>query len=258
MRAILAVLGLMVLAASLIAQAPAIPRFESASVRRNKSENPSANTRTQDGSFDTTNAPVQLLILEAFQIQPSQLEGGPVWLNSDRFDIQAKTPPGAPQSETPAMLRSLLAARFKLQVHTERRETSTYLLVLANADGMLGPKLRRSACKESPKAEPSPPCGDQSIAVGRIFMTGASTIEWVGRLAQLADLTLQDRTGLKGNLDVELTWRPDKIRPGFPPFDPNAPPLDTALREQLGLKLEVHKSPYNALVVDSAELPSEN
>ncbi len=97
------------------------------------------------GQFTITNAPLRLIIRNAYRLQDFQIVGGPGWLNSDRFDIVAKSDPTATQDQTQAMVKALLAERFKLKVHTESRELPLYALQLARSDGKLGPKIKTAA-----------------------------------------------------------------------------------------------------------------
>ena len=93
------------------------------------------------GRFTATNIPLKVLITNAYQLSFFQVVGGPGWVSTDRFDIAAKAPDGAPPEQTRAMVRTLLKDRFKLVVHMETRDTPIYALVKARADDRLGPKL---------------------------------------------------------------------------------------------------------------------
>jgi uncharacterized protein (TIGR03435 family) len=100
--------------------------------------------RTLPTSFNVTNMPLRMLIVQAYRVSGYQLVGGPGWIDSERFDIVAKGPEGSRPDQTPLMLRGLLADRFKLKVHGETRDTPIYALVLARSDGKLGPKLSKT------------------------------------------------------------------------------------------------------------------
>ncbi|HMD34122.1 MAG TPA: M56 family metallopeptidase [Vicinamibacterales bacterium] len=261
-----------------------LPQFEVASIKPNKSGEPKVQIQTLPGGrFIATNVTVRFLLQYAYGLQPSQMIGGPAWLSDDRFDIAATGGSadgnafeaeklGAP-GRTQLMLRSLLAERFKLEVHAESREMPVFALVLANKDRSLGPQLKRSTldCSgpEPPKpAANAPPCGIRigggpgTMVVGgaRMSQLASSLTAWAGRL-------VVDRTGLEGAFDLKLSWTPDQIPQGLDkkvaagglaPADPNGPSLVTAVQEQLGLKLESQKSPVEILVIDRAEHPVEN
>jgi uncharacterized protein (TIGR03435 family) len=119
-------------------------QFDVASVKANKSGPNMMMMRTLPTSFNMTNLPLRMLIVQAYRVSQYQLVGGPSWLDQDRFDIVAKAPEGSRPDQTPLMLRGLLAERFKLKVHGETREVPIYALVLARSDGRLGPKLSKT------------------------------------------------------------------------------------------------------------------
>src|SRR5688572_13844114 len=133
-----------------------LPRFEVASVKQNTSGAGRVQTITQPGGrFVGTNVPLKLLIADAFlgptPLALTRILGGPEWIESARYDINAKASgefqrtPGGPPREMLLMIRSLLEERFKLTAHRETRDMPIYELVVARADGTLGPELRRSA-----------------------------------------------------------------------------------------------------------------
>ena len=261
------------------------PTFEVASVKPNKSGESFVRIGNQPGGrFTATNVPLRLLIRNAYQIQDFQLIGAPDWVSSDRFDIVAKaegevppTAPGGPPGPIQFMLRALLAERFNLKMHSERRELPIYALILARSDGKLGAQLRPAAVDCAaiqagrrggpPPAPPQPgerlPCG---IRVGPGQLTGGSMpmSQLATLLAPFVQRVVVDRTGLTGNFDFDLTWTPDQIPQGpppagaplLPPVDPNGPSILTAVQEQLGLKLDSTNGPVDVLVVDRVEQPT--
>ena len=268
-------------------QAPErLPSFEVVSVKENRSGDSRSPMRTAPGGrFLATNVLLKFLIAEAFMgPQPVHLSsrslGGPDWINSTRFDITAKASaefqmsPDGPPTELLLMLRSLLEDRFKVRTHRETRELPIYELVVARADGKLGPQLRQSAvdCDGLPPArqpnEP-PPCGAMRgparIMAGGIpmrrFAEMLTAILAVGGPAGADGRLVVDRTGLSGRFAFNLTWTPEQMPtaappPGVPPIDPNGPSFFTALQEQLGLKLESAEGPVDVLVIDSVERPT--
>jgi len=271
------------------AEAPANPVFEVASVRQNRSgEGFIRIGMAPGGRFTATNMPLRQLILMAYQVQPFQIDGGPSWMTSDRFDIVAKAdrdvPPPAPGVAGPMqfMMRALLADRFKLTLHNEQKEMPVYNLVVARADGKLGPQLKQSttdcaaimAAGRRGGGPPSPPSFNEPIQCGMRVLPGTLSAGGfpLSQFAQFLSTTVQrivvDRTGLTGNFDVNMTWTPDQLPqgrgdppPGAPPLpaiDPNGPSIFTAVQEQLGLKLESTKAPVDMLVVDRAEHPTED
>ena len=268
-----------------------LPQFEVASVKPNKSGDWRVMMSIQPGGRMTaTNATLSMLIRNAYQLQDFQIIGGPGWMTSDHFDINAKAPDDAlgdpfradelgQPSRGQLMLRALLAERFKLDVHTENREMPIYALNLARSDGKLGPALQRSTtdCAAAiagargrgamPPPGPQPggrlACGIR-IAPGNMSVGGSNLAQFANSLSMFVGRIVVDRTGLTGNFDFNLTWTPDQMpqrppgAPELPPVDPNGPSIFTAVQEQLGLKLDSQRGPVSVLVIDRVEHPTEN
>src|SRR5882672_2561731 len=205
------------------ADAPANPVFEVASVKQNRSGEGFIRVgMAPGGRFTATNVPLRQLIQLAYQIQPFQIVGGPNWIASDRFDIVAKAagdvPPQTPGVAGPMqlMMRTLLADRFKLTLHNEQREMPIYALVLAKADGKLGPQLKSSTtdCAALMGAAarrggpPPPPSFNEPMQCGMRVFPGALSAGGfpLSQLTQFLSSTVQrivvDRTGLTGNFDL--------------------------------------------------------
>ncbi len=263
--------------------------FEVASVKRNASGNNFVQLGGDPGGrFTATNVPLKLLIRQAYQLQDSQIVGGPNWINTDRFDIIAKAPgplalpaPGGSPGPFQLMMRALLADRFKLAVHTESRELPIYTLTLARRDGKTGSQLRPAAVDcvamfaargrgGPPPAPPQPgerpPCG-MRLGPGNLSGGGVTMAQLSTTLSQFVQRAVVDRTGLSGNFDIDLTWTPDQLPQGrgepppgvqLPPIDPNGPSIFTAVQEQLGLKLDSQRGPMDVLVIDRVEQPTED
>ena len=259
--------------------------FEVASVKANKSgDGRVMMMMPPTGRISATNIPVMLLLRQAYNVQPFQIIGAPSWLASDRFDIAAKAPDGTSPELYRPMMRNLLADRFKLKAHMETREMPTYALILARADGKLGPNLaltkvdceaiaRGRRAGGPPPAPPQPgermECGFM-IGLGNINAGGMPMVELARSLSQFVNRIVVDKTGLNGKFDFQLTYTPEgRGFPGLPagappigveapPADPNGASLFTALQEQLGLKLDSQKGPVDVLVIDSIEQPTED
>jgi bla regulator protein BlaR1 len=270
-------------------------QFEVASIKPNRSGGGQVSIGIQPGGrLTATNVTVRELIRLAYQVQPFQILGGPAWLNSDRFDVQAKAeaefPPGAPLTPGSGpgvpqrMLQGLLADRFKLVVRPETREMPTYDLVLARRDGSLGDKLKASsidcasiaAARGRGGAAPPPPpgaggrggagaCG-MRIGPGLLSGNGVSMVFLANSLSQMVQRIVNDKTGLTGNYEFEVAFTPEGPQPGpggppagapvAPPVDANAPSIYTAVQEQLGLKLESSRAPVSVLMIDRLEPPT--
>lgn len=256
---------------------PQSPAFEVASVKPHPADQiqPSSMVAEPGGRFTARNIPLRFVIRTAYQIQDDQIVDGPSWLSSDRFDITAKAEDGASPADLAPMLQALLADRFKLIFHRETRELPTFELLLARPDGALGPRMKRNDCVPDLNARPAPApggpprCGSISNGFGRLTLSAAPVPVMTQFLSPAVNRVVIDRTGLSGNFDVDLTWTPERLparAPGTPPdqairvngveIDPNGPSIFTAVREQLGLKLESAKGPVEVLAIDHVEQPS--
>jgi uncharacterized protein (TIGR03435 family) len=190
------------------------------------------------------------LLMTAYQVEPWQISGGPAWRDTDRFNIVANAPGAAspnPQ-QLRLMLQALLADRFQLKVHREKREGPVFALVLDKG----GPKLKPSTSVNS-----SFTMGGSTRTVQLTFQK--ATMEFLAlQLSNSGGLGREviDKTGVTGDYDFRLEWAAGAD--GNPPPDSTSPGLFTALREQLGLKLEPRKAHFEMLVIDHAEKPSSN
>jgi uncharacterized protein (TIGR03435 family) len=211
-----------------------------------------------ESHFRTGNLSIRDLIQYAYNLPKSQIVGGPGWLDSGMYDIDAKSssevdvrlkamPDGDAAQQKRVMVRELLKERFSLTTHEETRVLPVYNLVLA---------------KGGAKFQPSDHSGTRiDVGRSRIHVQGSDdTIGLLAReLAQSQGRLVVNRTGLTGRYDLTLRWTPDEtpLLNGEP--DPNAPPgLFTAIQDQLGLKLESGKGPVPVLVIDHIEPPSAN
>ncbi len=219
--------------------------FEAVSIHRNLNGG-NADTGITRGRLTMTNASLRGLIRSAYDIQSFQLANGPVWLDSDAYDIAATTGDGADISHDQyrLLLQSLLADRFGLKVHWETRQSDVYALVVAKS----GLKLR----EDNDPAKESGLNTNKTAHEGRMVATNAPMLYLSNRLGNQLSRTVIDKTGLQGKYDWTLVWDPD------PGPDSTAPSLFTAVQEQLGLKLDPQKGPVETLVIDSVARPSEN
>jgi uncharacterized protein (TIGR03435 family) len=271
----LACTGIAALALPLIfgqAQSPAPDaKFDVASIKPNNSGANTIRIRIAPGGrLTAANAPLRLLIASAYQMRPFLLSGGPPWLNSAKYDIEAKGPlkPGIPVNEQISqMLQNLLADRFQLKVHRESRERPLYVLLIDNN----GPKLKRASddpCFDPtsgmapPAQSPGQPllrvCGGVNGDRGRMLGTKVTMKHLALVLSNTLDRTVLDKTGLDGTYDFNLKWTPDELEAGALPPENSEPSIFTAVREQLGLRIESQRGPVEILVIDHAEKPSEN
>ena len=246
------------------------PAFDVISIKRNIDPNSATLFAVPvGGRLRLVNQTARMLINSSYGMQDYQIVGGPDWLRTDRFDIDAivEVRPLPPLPQFLLRIRTLLADRFKLVMHAEMRELPIYRLVRARDDGRLGPKIRPTACKPPDPTTPNSAantgvggggtCGNR---IGAFSMTiGGNTMN--GFANQLGRLPVVGRpvvnaTNLTDAFDWELTWAPDPPTGDGVAID--AVSIFTALQEQLGLKLEPSRGPVDVLVIDSVERPTEN
>jgi uncharacterized protein (TIGR03435 family) len=263
-------------------QPAARPQFEVASIKPSVSEGLRF-VRPLPGRL-RTDAPVKMLLQNAYGVQEFQIVGGPDWMHSDKYAIEAKAHAGAGRAEIMLMLQSLLEERFQLKIHRETREMPVYALAPARS-GLKLPAAKADGCANAldappdwaggrmqppaPGGAPAPPCG--SVRVGLSFdgaqMQGGKIAmpELVRTLSMVLDRAVIDRTGFTGLFDVHLDFQADEITPALPPPPPDAQPvafsqpsIPVALQEQLGLRLESTRGPVEMIVIDRLERPSAN
>ena len=249
---------LILMCASLLCAQPA-PEFEVATVKLNGSGQgirggcrgiDSVYTPSQAASAPPlgrcviTSARLGHLINVAYGLMNGLITGGPDWVTHgfDRFDIQAESenPAKTTEAQLRAMLRSTLVERFQLKFHRETVERQGFALVI----GKNGPRITASkagdvALSFGPQLKPG---SDQpaSIAARKITITDFASL-----ISSLKQVPIVDKTGLAGDYDLTLNWD-----------DEQGPTLQTAVQEQLGLKLEPQRVPVSLFVIDSAQKPS--
>jgi uncharacterized protein (TIGR03435 family) len=215
--------------------------FEVASIKPNRGVSITSGENIAHGTVTVTNDSLRDLIKVAYGLKDFQIAGGPQWLDADRYDIIAKaaTREDISDRELRSLLQSLLADRFKLRTHSEKREETAYSLVI----GRKGPMLTEHAGgKES----------SSTTANGSLRATKATTATLASTLSRILSRPVTDNTGLKGEYDYRLQWAPTE-QPDSP-----LPSIFSALQEQLGLKLNSTRTLVEILVIDGARKPSEN
>ena len=255
------------------------PAFEVVSIKPNTTGRNASIAQQPGGRFVVSTTTLRRLMQYAYRGN-QQFIGGPEWLDSDRWDIEARAAegtflpsPGLLDMTKPDMLalmvQSLLEDRFKLRVHTETRELPLYELVIAKG----GSKLKLSDDQTPP---PSIVGGGSrgSVVPRGGFRIGSGDFE--GQTQSISILTavlsalfsdrpVIDKTGLKERYDIKLQWDPNPLNANTGPNGTSNPPpaalgpsLAAALEEQLGLHLQSGKGPLSVLVIDSVQKPSEN
>jgi len=291
-RFVLATLGCAELSLIGLAQSPTSdrPSFEVASVKPNAAGDNRVMIQSMPGGrFRASSVALNMLMTYAYRVRDFQIVGGPDWMRSDRWDIQAKAEEGSvppssgppdPSVPDPLALRtqSLLEEQFHLKFHRETRELPLYELVVAKN----GPKLQVSEDQTPLRppergAPPQPPVkpggpmprGSMRMSPGTIDAAAVPLSNFIMAISQQLGRSVIDKTELKGLYDIKLQWTPE-FGPGAgpkpqgppggpepppPPADPSGPSIFTAIQEQLGLRLVSTKGPVEVLVIDGAQKP---
>jgi uncharacterized protein (TIGR03435 family) len=213
--------------------------------------------RQSEGRFARASTTLRQLLQYAYDVQPLQVTGGPAWASTTRFQIDARTERTTTPAQMRAMVRQMLAERFALKVHMDVRERPIYRMVVARTDGKLGRSIYRiddAACGGS---DPQP-C-DLAAWSGGLTSSGMGLEQLAVTLFNRSQTTGVDRpvvdhTGLAGMFGFTLMFS----SPATAPHLSDHPSIFTALREQLGLKLEPARGPVELLVIDSVEQPTPN
>ena len=266
---------------ALFAQPTVRPQFEVASVKPSFTVGV-ANVRPLPGRL-TADASLQILIQYAYGVQPFQVVGASGWIQSERYQIEAKADGNTNRDRMFLMLQSLLENRFQLKIHRETRDLPVYALVAAKGGLRLAPP-REGGCVDSAADAPGEWAGGRMAAPGEVPPTkalcGSAALtfgppagarmqggkmampELARKLSLMLDRSVIDKTGFTGLFDLQLDFVPDETTPAMPPPPPDSGisglSIPQALRQQLGLQLESAKGPVEVIVVDHAERPSGN
>jgi uncharacterized protein (TIGR03435 family) len=269
--------------------------FEAASVRPSKGVIPwsySGGPGTNDpGQITYQNITLWDILVRAYDVRPFQLKGAPSWLDSERYTIFAKVRAGASKADAKEMMQTLLAERFKLAVHRETQEGRCYNLVVdkdgptlkAGTDGAPADRATLVPDGNGGLTVPNNALGRPVVLAGKsiLALSGGDMIMILGNsqpLAKLADTLSQymdgpvrDATQLTGTYDFSLSFEPlsgmrgsqpgppGELLPGFTPAAEPRPTIFEALREKLGLRLEVTRGPVEDLIIDHVDrVPTGN
>jgi uncharacterized protein (TIGR03435 family) len=235
------------------------PVFEVATIKPSRPDAQGIGIRVQGRQFSTLNTTLNDLIKFAYGIHAKQIIGAPPWGESEKYDItavpEAQGVPNDKQLRT--MVQKLLADRFQLKFHRDKRELSVYTIVLEKT----GHKLTKN--ESNPNGLP----GLGLRGLGNLVIRNANIGDFAGLLQSLIlDRPVVDQTGLSDRFDFTLLWTPDEFQfAGLgnrgappPPADGAAPDIFSAFKEQLGLKLDSTRAPAEVFVIDGVEKPSPN
>ena len=229
--------------------ADAHPSFAVATI---KPHDPASNRQGFDAEGDRYTIHGQTIVslmMFAYSIDKHQVVDAPDWASRDRFDIEGTTDtPGQPNlRQQQEMLQKLLADRFGLKFHRDKRELPVYAIQIAKG----GPKLKPPA---NPDAEADQDASNHGTEVTVTITTGTMA-DFILGMQFFFDRPLVDQTGIPGRHDFTLRYTYDEAHA----TDPNAPPgLFTAIQEQLGLKLDAVKASIDVFAIDRVEQPSAN
>lgn len=248
----------------------AAPTFEVASVKRSAfkaGDRFLSNTGVPfpGGRWSALNTTVSRMVQSLYEVQREQIVGGPAWFDTELFVIDARAADTqASREQIVEMAKRLLAERFNLRLHVERRPLTVSALVVAT-EGRLGPGLRPTVCVPRGNELPSPRdnttrrCGtwtrDVVDGVWQYRMSGFSldTLMILHRVEVVLGASVVDRTGLSGLFDIDIAYVPDpdaRTSPGFPVL--------AAMVAQLGLTIERRRELMDVLVIDSVAVPTPN
>jgi uncharacterized protein (TIGR03435 family) len=252
-------------AAPLLAQGPSkVPpdlRFDVASLKPSPPGGRGGGIRPAAGGqrYEAVNCTIKTMIMVANAIKADQIVGGPDWLASDLYDMEAKAEKASNGDELHVMLMNMLVDRLNLKIHREKKEMRMYALTV----GKDGPKMTPHEADSA---------GDPWIDQTQIkflhmqMKATAVRMDYVAfRLGMLMDLPVVDLSGLPGSFDFKLEYTRD-LPPGFPEGgkvngedpDTSGPTIFEALRKQLGLELKAQRGPVDVIVIDHAERPTAN
>lgn len=244
-----------------------LPVFDVASVKANKSNDGMMRLSNTPDGFSCINLHLKTLIANAYGIREDLISGGPGWVDSQGFDVNAKVSADDVDAfkkltgrQRNSLMQAVLADRFHLKVHHETKTLPMYDLLLAKGG------LRMKANPPVPPPadagndpEAAKPRGMMTMGPGMIKGENLPMTSIVGQLSSALESTVVDKTGLTGTFDFDLKWTPDDAGPSKEGGSTEANvSIFTAVQEQMGLKLQPTRGPVDTLVIDHAEQPSQN
>ncbi len=229
------------------------PRYEVASIKPTTSDDLRFLFRIEpDGTLAATGITLKRLMMTAYNAQGFRIVGGPGWVASRRWDVEAKHDGAASIDQIRQMLRTLLQERFQLRSHPDTRTMPVYELVVDRKGSKL-PRAKDSATKPTVQ-----------VTAGSIHFTNATSATFASQLSYALARPVIDKTSLAGQFDFALDWTPGPGEDGGPAAreqpasTPDGPSIFTALREQLGLRLKSGSGPVEVVVIDDVKMPTAN
>jgi uncharacterized protein (TIGR03435 family) len=236
------------------------PKYDVASIKPNSGDDSRFAFQIEPGGrLAATGITLKRLMMTAYNVQGFRIAGGPDWVGSRQWDLQAKPDRVASPNQIKPMLRALLENRFQLRCHSEERQLPVYELSV----DLNGSKVQRVTDSET-KA-------DVRAGAGSMQLTKATAATFASQLSYALGQPVVDRTGLSGEFDFTLKWTPEPGEDGGPataglPSGANdravsttdGPSIFTAIREQLGLRLKSGRGPVEVIVIDAVQMPTAN
>jgi uncharacterized protein (TIGR03435 family) len=241
------------------------PRYEVASIKPNTSDDLRLAFQIEPGgTVAARGITLKRLMMTAYNVQGFRIVGGPGWVASRRWDLQAKHDDVASPDQIREMLRTLLAERFQLRSHSEIRKMPVYELVVDRKGSKL-PTTKNSETRPTVR-----------VTAGSIQLTNATPATFASQLSYALAQPVINKTSLSGQFDFALEWTPEPgedggpTTAGLPPgtsehsgltpdgIDHAGPSIFTAIREQLGLRLKSARGPAEVVVIDDAQMPAAN
>jgi uncharacterized protein (TIGR03435 family) len=205
--------------------------------------------------YTAQNVPFKLMMALMYKVPMRQILGGPDWINTDRFDIEARADHPSSVDDLHVMFQNLLADRFSLRFHKEVKEGPVYALTVDKSGLKMKPDKTGQAL-----GVPIVPAPGGGFAGTRVPMQYLSW--WLGQQLQNDGRPVVDETGLDQSYDFTLSFAPqlppNVSRESLPPEMQNLPSIFDAVREQLGLRLDARRGPIEYYVIDNVDRPSAN
>jgi uncharacterized protein (TIGR03435 family) len=235
------------------------PSFEVADVQPNKSGEARMSVDLQPGGrLIMHNVPMKVLIMFAYHLRADAITNAPSWIDSERYEVIAKAPEKGKPEDIRLMLQTLLAERFKLAVHNDRKLLPAYALVVGKPGSKLQPSEAAAVLSGVRCTPGAGPAGQKHVECSHI--TTAFLADYLQELAPRDfPVPIVDQTELTGTYDFKLDWTPTAVPAGVTTGDDAGPNIFDAVAAQLGLKLESRKLPLPVIVIDRVErVPVEN
>ncbi len=228
---------------------PSPLKFEAISIKPNKSATERSSFRINADRLSASNISARSLIETGYGVKTYQVFGAPDWLSTERFDVEAKSEQSATRGQMNEMLRNLLAERFMLSAHRDSKDIPVFVLTPAKT----GSKLTEAVPDDHPQVM-------FSMAGRKMQLTGMKApvsllTPWLTSILMSTARPVLDKTGLAARYDFKMEWLPDDAPAGSAT---DGPSIYTAIQEQLGLRLDAEKAPFDVLVIDHIERPSAN